>query len=73
MLKTYDYICANPPSFFPRAPGLYNKEQLEGWKLVTDRVHGKGGLMFCQMFHPGEVDRLGWNLGFRIQRSGLRV
>ncbi|MBZ0243870.1 MAG: alkene reductase, partial [Bacteroidales bacterium] len=30
-----------------------NKEQIEGWKLVTDAVHAKGGHIFCQLWHVG--------------------
>lgn len=26
---------------YPRAPGIYNKEQIEGWKKVTEAVHAK--------------------------------
>lgn len=38
---------------YPNTPGIYNKEQIEGWKLVTDAVHEKGGRIFCQMWHVG--------------------
>src|SRR5690606_27230349 len=38
---------------YPNTPGIYSKEQIEGWKLVTDAVHEKGGHIFCQMWHVG--------------------
>lgn len=38
---------------YPNTPGIYNKEQIEGWKLVTDAVHAKGGRIFCQLWHVG--------------------
>lgn len=38
-----------------RAPGVYTKAHLEGWKLVTDAVHSKGGFIFCQLMHAGRV------------------
>ncbi|MDY0075978.1 MAG: alkene reductase [Bacteroidales bacterium] len=38
---------------YPNTPGIYSKEQIEGWKLVTDAVHAKGGRIFCQMWHVG--------------------
>lgn len=36
-------------------PGIYTKEQVKGWKLVTDAVHGKGGLIFAQLWHVGRI------------------
>ncbi|MEW5550792.1 alkene reductase [Peribacillus frigoritolerans] len=33
------------------SPGIYNKEQVEGWKKVTDAVHGAGGYMYIQLMH----------------------
>lgn len=35
------------------APGLYDDSQIEGWKLVTDAVHAKGGKIFLQLYHAG--------------------
>src|ERR1700722_6787698 len=28
---------------YARIPGLFNADQVRGWKLVTDTVHAKGG------------------------------
>ncbi|WP_321284870.1 alkene reductase [uncultured Vibrio sp.] len=36
-------------------PGIYSQEQIEGWKLVTDAVHAKGGAIFAQLWHVGRV------------------
>jgi len=36
-------------------PGIYSQEQVEGWKLVTDAVHAKGGRIFLQLWHSGRV------------------
>ena len=30
-------------------PGIYSKEQIAGWKLVTDAVHQEGGMIFAQL------------------------
>lgn len=38
-----------------RAPGVYTDAHLEGWKLVIDAVHDKGGYIFCQLMHAGRV------------------
>ena len=31
---------------YPGTPGIHSKEQVQGWKLVTDAVHKNGGHMF---------------------------
>ncbi len=36
-------------------PGIYSPEQLKGWRLVTDAVHAKGGVVFAQIWHVGRV------------------
>jgi N-ethylmaleimide reductase len=38
---------------FINVPGIYTREQVEGWKLVTKAVHDKGGLIFSQLGHIG--------------------
>jgi N-ethylmaleimide reductase len=40
---------------YPRIPGLFSKEKIEGWKLVTNAVHAKGGKIFVQFMHTGRV------------------
>ena len=30
-------------------PGIYSKEQVAGWRKVTDRVHENGGRIFIQI------------------------
>ena len=34
-------------------PGIYSREQITGWRLVTDEVHQKGGKIFIQLCHAG--------------------
>jgi N-ethylmaleimide reductase len=34
-------------------PGIYNAAQVAGWKLCTDAVHAKQGLIFAQLWHVG--------------------
>lgn len=36
-------------------PGIHSREQVEGWRLVTDAVHEKGGLIFLQLWHVGRI------------------
>lgn len=40
---------------YARIPGIFNKEQIAGWKKVTDAVHEKGGKIFAQLMHTGRV------------------
>jgi N-ethylmaleimide reductase len=36
-------------------PGIHTVEQIEGWKLVSDAVHGADGLIFMQLWHVGRI------------------
>src|SRR5579871_5184918 len=36
-------------------PGIYSKEQVAGWRKVTDRVHARGGRIFLQLWHVGRI------------------
>ena len=40
------------------APGLYNDEQVTGWKRITDAVHAKGGYIFTQLWHAGRTTHI---------------
>ncbi len=42
-------------SAFVHEPGIYKQEQIEGWKLVTDAVHEKGGTIVLQIWHGGRA------------------
>ncbi|MBV9459456.1 MAG: alkene reductase [Bradyrhizobium sp.] len=39
-------------------PGIYSKEQVAGWKKVTDRVHERGGHIFLQLWHVGRISHI---------------
>lgn len=36
-------------------PGIYTKEQIQGWKKVTNAVHNEGGKIILQLWHVGRV------------------
>ena len=40
---------------YARIPGLFNEEQMQGWRRVTDGVHQAGGRIFVQLMHTGRV------------------
>jgi N-ethylmaleimide reductase len=39
-------------------PGIYSKEQVAGWRKVTDRVHEKGGRIYLQLWHVGSISHV---------------
>ena len=40
---------------YPDTPGIWSREQVEGWKLVTRAVHEAGGRILFQLWHVGRV------------------
>ncbi|KAH8701572.1 putative 12-oxophytodienoate reductase [Talaromyces proteolyticus] len=48
-----------PPSLesngMPGVPGLFTKEQANGWRKVVHAVHEKGGYIYCQLWHAGRA------------------
>ncbi len=42
-------------------PGLYDDSQITGWRQVTDAVHARGGLIFCQLWHAGRLSHSSLN------------
>jgi N-ethylmaleimide reductase len=39
-------------------PGIYSKQQVAGWRKVTDRVHERGGRIFIQIWHVGRISHV---------------
>lgn len=37
------------------SPGIWNDEQIAGWKNITTGVHKKGGRIFLQLWHVGRI------------------
>ncbi len=40
---------------YANTPGIWSKQQVEGWQLVTDAVHQAGGRIFLQLWHVGRI------------------
>lgn len=36
-------------------PGIYNKDQIDAWKNITDVVHEKGSYIYCQLWAIGRA------------------
>ncbi len=47
----------------PFTPGIYNRQQIEAWKKVTQAVHDRGGLIVAQLWHTGRA-------GHSVDRDG---
>ena len=60
---------------YPAAPGIHSAEQVEGWRLVTDAVHAKGGLIFLQLWHVGRVSHssLHPETGLPVSASAIAI
>jgi N-ethylmaleimide reductase len=43
---------------YARIPGIYCKQQVEGWKKTTSAVHKSGGKIFVQLMHTGRISHL---------------
>lgn len=40
---------------YAKTPGLYNQEQIEGWKKVVDAVHEQDSKIYVQLWHVGRI------------------
>src|SRR5882757_1377904 len=56
-------------------PGIYSKEQIAGWRKVTDRVHARGGRIYLQLWHVGRISHtdLQPNNGAPVAPSAIRA
>lgn len=37
------------------SPGIYTHDQIDAWQRITDVVHAKGAVIFCQLWHVGRA------------------
>ncbi|MCX6317275.1 MAG: alkene reductase [Bacteroidetes bacterium] len=52
---------------YARIPGIFNREQVIGWRKVTNAAHGNGGKIFVQLMHCGRISHpLNMSEGSRI-------
>lgn len=40
---------------YPDTPGIWSRDQVEGWRIVTDAVHAAGGKIVLQLWHVGRI------------------
>src|ERR1700760_336925 len=56
------------------SPGIYTDEMTEGWKHTTNAVHGKGGLVFLQLWHTGRASHSSFHGGKpAVAPSAIRI
>jgi N-ethylmaleimide reductase len=55
-------------------PGLYTEEQAKAWKIVTDAVHAKNGVIFAQLWHMGRQAHSSFNSkGEIVAPSAIKI
>jgi N-ethylmaleimide reductase len=40
---------------YARIPGIFSRDQVIGWRKVTNAAHGNGGKIFVQLMHCGRI------------------
>ncbi|KAJ7670641.1 hypothetical protein DFH06DRAFT_1178614 [Mycena polygramma] len=40
---------------YDRSPGIWNEEQVAGWRKITNVVHLAGSKIYCQLWHVGRL------------------
>lgn len=56
----------------PHAPAIWNNDQIEGWKKITQDVHSRGSSIVCQLVAPGraaDAQQLEKEGGYRLVSS----
>ena len=56
LLITEGTFIAREAGGYPNVPGIYSTNQIDGWRKVTDAVHAKGGLIYCQLWALGRAN-----------------
>jgi N-ethylmaleimide reductase len=56
-------------------PGCYTDDQVRGWKIVTDAVHARGGLIVLQIWHTGRMSHTSFQKdgGAPVAPSAIRA
>ena len=56
-------------------PGIYTKDQIDGWRKVTGAVHAKGGRIVLQLWHVGRISHVDLqpNGGLPVAPSAIRA
>ncbi|PBK63991.1 FMN-linked oxidoreductase [Armillaria solidipes] len=55
LLITEATLIAEKAGGFDHVPGIWNQDQIDAWKEVTNSVHAKGSFIFCQLWALGRA------------------
>ncbi|RDB18145.1 Artemisinic aldehyde Delta(11(13)) reductase [Hypsizygus marmoreus] len=55
LIVTEGTLVSRQGTEWPYAPGIWNKEQVAGWKKIVDTVHAAGSHIYSQLWHVGRV------------------
>ncbi|KIL64840.1 hypothetical protein M378DRAFT_11189 [Amanita muscaria Koide BX008] len=55
LIVTEGALITRQGSEWQNAPGIWNEEQVQGWKKITNAVHAAGGHIYCQLWHVGRA------------------
>lgn len=48
---------------YPSTPGIWSRDQVEGWKAVTEAVHENNGRILLQLWHVGRISHSSYHGG----------
>jgi len=48
---------------YPSTPGIWSRDQVEGWKAITNAVHESGGRILLQLWHVGRISHSRYHHG----------
>src|SRR6266850_5793634 len=51
LLITEGVTISEEANGWSESPGIYTDQMTEGWQLITNAVHERGGLIFLQLWH----------------------
>ncbi|MCW8452769.1 alkene reductase [Fluoribacter dumoffii] len=55
LIITEGTIIRSDAKGYSNVPGIFTREQIDGWKRITDSVHANNGHIFSQIWHLGRV------------------
>lgn len=55
LIITEGNIVAPEHSGYTNAPGIWNQDQIDAWKTITEEVHRKGSFMFLEVMGMGRM------------------
>ncbi len=55
LIVTEATIISQQAAGYAFTPGIYNDEQIRGWKRVVDSVKARDGRIVCQLWHCGRI------------------